>query len=311
MTIVASLPMQQYFQQITDGVTYSYDIAQQARAKGLDPEKTVAIILAKNMAERVVGLISVVAPQITNTTVIQRIAELEEKYGLLDWRVGFIIAEEVAKEQFCTFENKLTAMEIAIRVGFAYLTLGIVSAPLEGFVGLKLKKRKDGGEYFALQYAGPIRGAGGTAASTSVILADYVRVKMGYATYDPDDKEVSRYALEVGDYHERVTNLQYRPSDQELKFMVSHLPVEVDGDPTEQFEVSNHKDLPRIESNLIRGGVALVLAEGLCQKAAKLWKRLSKWGKEMGLEWGWMADFIKLKEEIHAAHNTPKSTEKD
>ena len=30
----------------------------------------------------------------------------------------------------------------------------------------------DGGEYFSLQYAGPIRGAGGTAASTSVILAD-------------------------------------------------------------------------------------------------------------------------------------------
>ncbi len=309
MGIVASPAMQQYFEQISDGVNRAYSVAQQARAKGLDPEKTVAIPLAKNMAERVVGLISVVAPQITDTNVTQRIAELEKEYGLLDWRVGFKIAEEVAKEQFCKFEDHLTAMEVGIRVGFAYLTLGIVSAPLEGFVGLKIKKRRDGGEYFALQYAGPIRGAGGTAASTSVILADYVRVKMGYATYDPEEKEVNRYAIEVSDYHERVTNLQYRPSDQELKFMVSHLPVEVDGDPTEQFEVSNYKDLPRIESNLIRGGVALVLAEGLCQKAPKLWKRLSKWGKEMGLDWGWMAEFIKLKEEIHASHSASKSTD--
>ncbi len=309
MGIVASPVIQQYFEQITTAVNLAYSVAQQARAKGLDPENTVAIPLAKNMAERVVGLISVVAPQITNTTIIQRITELEAEFGLLDWRVGFKIAEEVAKEQFCKFEDKLTAMEVGIRVGFAYLTLGIVSAPLEGFVGLKIKKRRDGGEYFALQYAGPIRGAGGTAASTSVILADYVRVKMGYGLYDPEEKEINRYILEVGDYHERVTNLQYRPSDSELKFMVSHLPVEVDGDPTEKFEVSNYKDLPRIESNLIRGGVALVLAEGLCQKAVKLWKRLSKWGKEMGLEWGWLADFIKLKEEIHASHNAPKLTE--
>lgn len=306
MTIIASLEIQRYFEQITEGVNAAYALAQEARAKGLDPEKNVAIPLAKNMAERVVGLISVVAPQITNTTVTERITELEKQYGLLDWRVGFTIAEEVAKEKFCKFENQLTAMEVGIRVGFAYLTLGIVSAPLEGFVGLKLKKRKDGKEYFALQYAGPIRGAGGTAASTSVILSDYIRIKMGYAPYDPEEVEVNRCAIEVSDYHERVTNLQYRPSDQELKFLVSHLPVEVDGDPTEQFEVSNYKDLPRIESNLIRGGVALVLAEGLCQKAPKLWKRLSKWGKEMGLEWGWLADFIKLKEEIHSLSSAEK-----
>jgi len=146
MTIIASPAMQAYFEQITEKVTAAYTIAQKARSKGLDPEKDVAIPLAKNMAERVVGLISVVAPQIVNTSIAARLAELEKKYGLLDWRVGFIIAEEVAKEKFCTFEDKLTAMEVGIRVGFAYLTLGIVSAPLEGFIGLKIKKRKDGKE---------------------------------------------------------------------------------------------------------------------------------------------------------------------
>ncbi len=306
----ASPTIQQYFEKIGDEVKRSYEAAKAAREKGLDPESDVPIPLAKNMAERVVGLVSVVAPQIVNTKITARIAELEKEYGRLDWRVGFKIAEEVAQEKHCQFKDKKEALEVGIRVGFAYLTLGIVSAPLEGFIGLKIKQRKDGREYFALQYAGPIRGAGGTAASTSVILADYVRIKMGYAPYDPDEKEIARTVIEVHDYHERVTNLQYHPSDDEIKFMVSHLPVEVDGDPTEEIEVSNYKDLPRIETNLIRGGMALVIAEGLCQKASKLWKRLSKWGKSFGLEWDFMNDFLHLKEKIHAQRSsTEKETE--
>ncbi len=308
--VVASKDMELYFQALDEEITTCYTLAKKARKKGLDPELDVPIPLAKNMAERVVGLISVVAPQITNTSITERILELEKEFGLLDWRVGFKIAEEIAKEKFCKFETKQEAIEIGIRVGFAYLTLGIVSAPLEGFIGIKIKKRKDGKEYFALQYAGPIRAAGGTAASTSVVLADYVRIKMEYATYDPEESEINRYTIEVQDYHERVTNLQYRPSDEEIKYMVGHLPVEVDGDPTEEIEVSNYKDLPRIETNLIRGGVALVLAEGLCQKAPKVWKRLSKWGKNFDLEWNWLADFIKLKEEIHAANAAKEKDEK-
>ncbi|MDP3697975.1 MAG: DNA polymerase II large subunit [Nanoarchaeota archaeon] len=298
----ASPHIQEYFDKIGKDIQEAYDVAKAARKKGLDPELDVSIPLAKNMAERVVGLISVVAPQITDSKVTERIAELEKEYGLLDWRVGFRIAEEVAQEKHCRFKDKLEAMEVGIRVGFAYLTLGIVSAPLEGFIGLKIKKRRDGKEYFALRYAGPIRGAGGTAASTSVILADYIRIKMGYHPYDPDEKEINRFTIEIQDYHERVTNLQYRPSDEEIRFMASHLPVEVDGDPTEEIEVSNYKDIPRIETNFIRGGMALVMAEGLCQKAPKLWKRLSKWGKDFGLEWEFMNEFLQLKEKIHAQH---------
>ncbi|MEK6969739.1 MAG: DNA polymerase II large subunit [Nanoarchaeota archaeon] len=301
-----SANIKKYFETIDSQVKQGYDLATLARKRGLDAEEIVSIPLAKNMAERVVGLVSIAAPQLTGTNITLRIAELEKEYGLLDWRVGFRIAEEVAKETFCTFKDKKEAMEIGIRVGFAYLTLGIVSAPLEGFIGLDLKKRKDGKEYFALKYAGPIRGAGGTAAATSVILADYVRVKMGYAAYDPDEKEINRYVTEIHDYHERVTNLQYFPSDEELRFMAAHLPVEVDGDPTEVFEVSNYKDLPRIKTNLIRGGVALVMAEGLCQKSLKLWKRLSKWGQTFGLEWGFLDQFLKVKEKVHAASSSKK-----
>src|SRR3989344_3308857 len=307
----ASLPIHRYFEELGSEIQRSYELASKARSKGLDPDKTVSIPLAKNMAERGVGLISVASPQVADTNITQRIAQLENEYGMLDWRVGFIIAEEVAKETFCKFKDKNEAMVVGIRVGFAYLTLGIVSAPLEGFIGLKIKQRNDGKEYFCLRYAGPIRGAGGTAASTSVILADYVRVRMGYATYDPDEKEINRYAIEVHDYHDRVTNLQYHPSDEEIKFMAAHLPVEVSGDPTEKIEVSNYKDLPRIDTNLIRGGMALVLAEGLCQKAPKLWKRLSKWGRQFDLQWDFLQEFIALKEKVHAEHSASKSEEKE
>ena len=131
---------------------------------------------------------------------------------------------------------------------------------------------------------------------------------MGYFPGDPQEKEILRYISEVHDYHERVTNLQYHPSDEELRHLVSHLPVEVDGDPTEKFEVSNFKDLPRIETNLIRGGVALVLAEGLSQKTPKLWKRLSKWGKDFGLgHWDFLKDFLDLKDKLHAEEDDGKS----
>jgi DNA polymerase II large subunit len=301
MEKITTPEMHNYFKSINRTVEENYKIANKARILGLDPEDEVCIPVAKNMAERVVGLISVVAPQINGTKIPERILELEKEYGQLDWRVALTIAEEVAKEKYCKFEDKKTAMEIGIRVGFSYLTLGVVSAPLEGFIELNIKTRKDGKEYFAVQYAGPIRAAGGTGASVSVLLADYVRIKMGYSPYDPDESEVNRYTAEVHDYHDRVTNLQYHPSDKELKFLISHLPVEVGGEPTEKIEVSNYKDLPRISTNLIRGGVALVLAEGLSQKSPKLWKKLVKWGKDFGLEhWNFLEEFIKIKEEIHA-----------
>lgn len=306
--IVASEKIKTYFERIETQVKHAYDIAGKARAKKLDPEDYVDIPLARNMAERVEGLISIVTPDLVNSGMTNRILELEKKYGPGAWEVGLLIAEEVAKEKFCTFKDRREAMEVGIRCGMAYVTSGIVAAPLEGFIELKLKNRRDGGEYFSVCYAGPIRGAGGTAASVSVIIADYVRIKMGYKTYDPTENEVKRFTTEVRDYHERVTNLQYFPSEEEIAFMVSHLPVEINGDPTEKFEVSNYKDNPRIPENRIRGGVCLVLAEGLCQKAPKIWKRLSKWGADFDLEWQFLSDFLDLQKKIKSQSSGDEKT---
>ena len=297
----ASPEIEKYFNSIDNEIKRSYKTAGEARKKGYDPEETVSIPLAKNMAERVEGLVSTVAPQIIGSGISKRILELEKKYGSQAWRIALIIAEEIAKEKFCKFKDKKEAMEVGIRVGFAYITMGTVASPLEGFVSLDIRKRKDGKEYFALKYSGPIRSAGGTGGSVSVIIADYVRKKMGYAPYDPTEIEIKRMVREAYDYHERVTNLQYVPSEEELEFLIKNLPVQIDGDPTEKIEVSNYKGLDRIETNRIRGGYCLVIAECLAQKAPKLWDRLSKWGHDFNLEdWDFLEEFLKIQKKMKA-----------
>ncbi|RME52539.1 DNA polymerase II large subunit, partial [Candidatus Woesearchaeota archaeon] len=311
-TIPASPRINNYFAQLQKRTQAAFALAEKARKKHYDPVDHVEIVLAKNLAERVVGIISAVAPQIKNSGVVQRILELEKHYGALDWRVALIIAHEVAQEKFCTFKDKREAMEVGIRVGFAYVTVGVVSAPIEGFVTLELKDRRDKqGKYFCLVFAGPVRGAGGTAASVAVLIADYVRKKMGYATYDPDEKEVARTYAELEDYHEWVTNLQYFPSKEEADFMTKHLPLEISGDPSEKYEISNVnlKDLPRVPTNNLRSGFCLIHSSCLELKAPKLWGKIRKWAKEMDLEhWSFLEEFIAIQKKAKAK-NTQATTQ--
>ncbi len=307
----ATKPMEEYFRSIEKKTDSAYLIAEKARKKGFDPEEKVDIPVARNMAERVEGLISSLAPQLKGSGMTERIQELENEYGTSAWEVALLIAEEVAKEKFCSFDNKKEAMEIGIRAGFAYHTLGIVAAPLEGFTELKIKRRNDGKEYVAAFYSGPIRGAGGTAAAFSVILVDYVRKKMGYEPYDPTEDEIKRFTAELHDYNERVTNLQYMPSDEEIEFLAQRIPVEINGDPTEQMEVSNYKDLTRLETNRVRGGMCLVLGEGVAQKAPKIWKRLSKWGDKFSIDWSFLKEFLDLQGRIKAGQEPTTKEDKE
>lgn len=307
----ASPEMKDYFAALEKDCLTAYEIASRAKARGYDAELKPEITLAKNMAERVIGIISVVAPQIMGSGAVERIMELEKQFGVLDWRVALTIAEEVANEKFCRFKDKRESMETGIRAGFTYVTLGVVSSPLEGFTSLEIKNRKDGDEYFCLNYSGPIRNAGGTAASVSVLIGDYIRKKFGYKTYDPDEKEKKRTYSELEDYHEYVTNLQYFPSKEEVEFLMGHLPVEISGDPSEKFEISNVavKDLPRVPTNRLRSGFCLIHSSCIPLKAPKLWKQIEVWGKDFGLEhWFFLKDFLqvqkksKAKEKVSEGH---------
>src|SRR3989344_8377375 len=233
------MKINEYYQELNKKIEEAYKIAEEARSLGYDPIDNVEIPLAKNMAERVEGLISVVAPQIKHSGVVERIEEIEAKYGKLDWRVALIVSLEVAQEKFCKFNDKKEAMEVGIRVGLAYLSNGVVSSPLEGFTDLKIKKRKDGKEYFCLMFSGPIRSAGTTITCGSIFVADYIRKNMGYDVYDPSEQEIKRMVIEVYDYHERITNLQYLPSEAEVEYIISNLPVQINGEPSEKLDVSN------------------------------------------------------------------------
>ena len=89
--------IKEYYNEIERKVNDVYELAEKARYLGYDPINHVEIPLARNMAERVEGLISSVAPQIRGSGVVQRIEELEQKYGKLDWRVALIVSLEVAQ----------------------------------------------------------------------------------------------------------------------------------------------------------------------------------------------------------------------
>jgi DNA polymerase II large subunit len=295
---IASKKTQKYFEELNQKSLKQYNVAMEARKKGYDPQDIVEVKLAENLAERVIGLISAIAPQLSDSNAIARILELEKKYSPLDWRVASEIALEIGQEKFCKFKDQKEAMEVGIRTGFAYVTLGVVSAPLEGFTSLDIRDRLDGkGKYFCLNYAGPIRAAGGTAAAVSVIIADYVRINMGFAAYDPTEKEIHRCYAELEDYHEYVTNLQYFPSKEEVEFLMSNLPIEISGDPSEKNELSSAllKDLPRIPTNNLRSGYCLIHSSCIPLKGPKLWAKLSKWDKSMNMaHWGFMEEFIKI-----------------
>ncbi len=290
---------QQYFKEIEKKTKEVYAVANEARAKGFDPAKKVEIPLARSLAERVVGLVSVVYPQMEGTKIVKRILELERDFGKLNMAVSFRIAEEVAKQKFCKFASLLEAIDAGIRIGFAYITLGVVSSPIEGYTGIELGKTKDNKEYFIASFSGPIRSAGTTASCVVLMLIDYLRELFGYAKYDPTEEEVKRYVTENYDYHDYITNLQYLPTVEEATFLAKNLPIQISGDPTTKTEVSNYKNLQRVETNYIRGGMCLIFSEGLAQKAKK-GLRLLKEVKSKGFKsngWNFLEDYVKLHEQ--------------
>jgi DNA polymerase II large subunit len=289
---------EKYLEELGKDIQKNYDVAKNARDKGLDPVDEVEVPLALTMAAKVVRLIATKYPQLDNEEIINRLLELEGEYGALEPQVTFKIAEEIAKEKYCKFETQLEAMDAGIRVGFAYTTLGVVASPIEGYTEIRTGKTQIGETYIKAFFSGPIRSAGTTASCVVIMLIDYIRQIFGYAKYDPTEIECKRVVTELMDYHDRVTNLQYLPSEEEAYFIAKNCPIQICGDPTESREVSNYKDLPRVETDFIRGGLCLITAEGLAQKAAK-GLRLLKKVQDSGIkvnDWEWLDEYVELHE---------------
>ncbi|MFW9895366.1 MAG: DNA polymerase II large subunit, partial [Candidatus Thorarchaeota archaeon] len=147
--------------------------------------------------------------------------------------------------------------------------------------------------------AGPIRAAGGTTAALCVLIADYVRKKSNIPKYEATEAEIGRYVEEVKLY-DRNVHLQYPSSNREIRYAVKNLPIEINGDSTEDEEVSAFRDLPRIETNHIRGGACLVLNDGILLKAPKLLKI----ARSMNIDgWDWLADLKKIAQKEESEKN--------
>ena len=265
----------EYFEFLQKGLTNAMTIAQAARSRGLDPTTIVEIPLAVDLAERVEKLIGIPG-------IAVRIRELE-KQGLSREEAALAIGIDFAEGRLGKGTSKIESVENAIRTSVALLTEGVVAAPIEGIARVDLGKNDDGTEYLKVYYAGPIRSAGGTAQALSVLVADYVRRSVGISPWKPRPEEVERYVEEIGLY-KRVAGLQYSPSDDEIRIIVRNCPICIEGEPTEEEEVSGYRDLARIETNRVRGGIALVAAEGIALKRPKLKKHVTKLGIT-GWEW--------------------------
>ncbi|HID43995.1 MAG TPA: DNA polymerase II large subunit [Archaeoglobaceae archaeon] len=278
LEIVLNREINQYHQKLVEECEKVYKIAEKARSRFLDPSPEVEIPVAKNMAERVERLLGIKG-------ISERIQQLEDE-GLSREKICFEIAKEIVEGKLGKYD-RVNAIELAVRSSVAILTEGVVAAPIEGIAKIKIDRNGEG-EFVRLYYAGPIRSAGGTAQVISVLVGDYVRRMFRLKRYRPSELEILRYIEEIPLY-KKVANLQYLPDDSEIRLIVSNCPVCIDGEPTEDAEVSGYRNIPGIDSNRVRGGMALVIAEGIALKAPKLKKLVN----ELGIDgWDWLDSLI-------------------
>ncbi|NJE46142.1 DNA-directed DNA polymerase II large subunit [Thermococcus sp. GR7] len=285
MAELYSEEMKAYFESLQREIDRAYEIARKARAQGKDPSTDVEVPQATDMAGRVESLVG-------PPGVAERIRALVKEYG--KELAALKVVDEIIDGKFGDLGSKEKYAEQAVRTALAILTEGIVSAPLEGIADVKIKRNEwaDGSEYLALYYAGPIRSSGGTAQALSVLVGDYVRKKLGLDRFKPSEKHIERMVEEIDLYHRAVTRLQYHPEADEVRLAMKNIPIEITGEETDKVEVS-HRDVPGVETNHLRGGAILVLAEGVLQKAKKLVKYIDK----MGIEgWDWIKEFVDAKE---------------
>ncbi|MCL4387919.1 DNA polymerase II large subunit [Candidatus Marsarchaeota archaeon] len=296
------MDIHEYFSELDKNFERAFSVATEAKKKGYDPESFVEILPAPDLATRVEGIIG-----------IKGLSELIKKNseGKSRQELAFTMVKEVCtNERFNDDIDK--RLSLATKVGLAVLTEGILVAPTEGLQGIELHRNQDGTDYAAIIYAGPIRGAGGTAAALSVALADYGRRILGIGAYKATKAEIDRYLEEIQIYNSRVARLQYLPPEQDIRTIFENCPVCLDGLASEQIEIGIHRNINRLDaagkpqmiSNKIRSGICLVSCEGIAQKA----KSVLKYTKGAGLDWSWLNQIIRVEK---SQQTEQKETKKD
>ena len=286
-----------YYESLDEGIEQAYAIASVAKKKGLDFSESVEIPRASDLASRTEKLLEDPYLFIDPTKRSQAPLKIESQLrGLLHKHdretAAIMIAISVTKEMHAATGDRRRAIDSGLRVGLAVLTEAVLVAPLDGIGDVRIMSNADGSEFLSIDFCGPIRAAGGTAQALGVLIGDILRREIGVGRYIPTIPEVERVKEEFGLYR---ANLQYKPPPEETETIVRECPVMINGEETERMECAGYKEVKNIVNEngtfrtRVRGGVMLVIGEGLCLKAPKIQahtERLDVPG------WGFISEFV-------------------
>jgi DNA polymerase II large subunit len=77
-----------------------------------------------------------------------------------------------------------------------------------------------------------------------------------------------------------------------VRFSLKNIPVEITGTPSDPVEVSSYRDLPRVETNRVRGGALRVINDGIIGRAVKVLAVV----EDLGMQgWEWLKDIKEIK----------------
>ena len=126
-----------------------------------------------------------------------------------------------------------------------------------------------------------------------MVVGDFVRNQLALDKYKPTEEEVSRFIEELRLYERSVGRFQYHIPDEELRKALNLIPVECTGTESDPVEVSSYRNLPRVETNRVRGGALRVVNDGIVGRAQKVYVIIDKIGFQ---GWDWLRDFKKKSE---------------
>ena len=280
--IIAEKHIKDYYEKMMQQVGKQIEAAKKAKAVGKDVKEDIETIPAMDLADRTENIIG---PK----GIAKRFREVNAEMKGDRIKTIFRLFEEMIRQEWCSIPDQEKRIEQAVKTALVLVTEGVVVAPLDGVPSIKISRNFDGSRFVDIYFAGPIRAAGGTATVFPLILGDYARHLENLDRYKPTEDEIERYVEEIEIYDEIVSR-QYKLSADEVRKIIRGCPVCVNGEPTEEREANVHRDLQRVASNRVRGGMCLVVTEGIGLKAAKI----LTYSKMLKLDWNWLQDIIKV-----------------
>ena len=246
----------------------AYRIAEKVRKLGFDHVDSVEIPRASDLAGRTEKLlVRHLEGEEVAEDIRQHLAEFDRETTSI--KMAQLVAKRFRENNF----DLQKSIDVGLRVGLAILTEAVLVAPLEGISEVRLLSNVDGSQFLSVHFAGPIRAAGGTAQALAVLIADMIRRELDVGAYSPTDEEVERVKEEFGLYR---GNLQYKPPPEEIEAIIRACPIMINGESTEDIECAGYGRVRNIDDTRIRGGVLLVIGEGMCLKAPKIQKHTER-----------------------------------